>query len=114
MSSVVHVFYDVYMGYSHGSLRAIMQESAKKHELAKNEVAVFLNKSWTACKILVNSDALFYYKSKAPLTVETIRFLPTMFGGSRLSFQGKVESHVIKAFESKLGKQMKRIKVAYA
>lgn len=115
MSAAVHVFYDVYMGWGHESLREIMHENAKKQDLDKGEVAVFLNRSWTACKILCPGNALLYYRSQSgAISIETLRCLPTLIGASRLGFKGNLESNVIKAFESKFGKSAKRLKVAYA
>lgn len=114
MTTAVHVFYGVFMGWSHASLKEIMRNSAGKDRLEKGEVAVFLNKSWTACKILGPGDVLLYYRSNAPIPIEAIRYLPTVFGGSRLGFGKNLEAHVIKTFESRFGVQTKRLKLAYA
>lgn len=112
--SVVHVFYEVFMGYSHSSLVDMMRENTKKAALERGEVAVFVNKSWTACKILCPGNVLLYYRSSIPMSVETLRYLPTMVGGSKLNFARNLEAHLIKANEAKVGKATKRLKVAYA
>lgn len=113
-SSVIHVFYDVPMGYSFKSLKGIMLANANREHLKKGECAVFLNASWMACKILTPGDALLYYRSTVPLTAQIIRFLPTMIGAPRLNYGGRTEASLNKEFESRFKAQMKALKVAFA
>jgi hypothetical protein len=113
-SRIVHAFFDVSMSWSHASLRAALQENTKKSVLGTNEVAVFINRSWTACKILVATDALFYYRSKAPITIEALRYLPTIFGARRYELGATLEKALEKAFEANIGKSMARLKLAHA
>lgn len=113
---VAHVFYDVYMGWSHKSLAEVMRNTSGVDELSRGECAVFLNKSWTACKILAPGNILLYYRAPfgAAITKDQIRALPAAFGGGRLGFKGSLENNVLKAFEAKHGKQQKRLKVMHA
>jgi hypothetical protein len=115
-TGVAHVLYDVYMGWSHKSLSEVMQRTSGIDELGKGECAVFLNKSWTACKILASGNVLLYYRSPygAPITKEQLRALPAAFSGPRLGFKTNLENAVMKAFEQKFGKQQKRLKVMHA
>jgi len=108
---IAHVFYETYMGLGHASLRELMKSKVKR-DIRKGEVAVFLNKAWTGVKVLAPSGAILYFRSDSPLTSDMIRFLPTMFGGSRLSYNGGLESALQRAFEKRFGKQMSKIKVA--
>jgi hypothetical protein len=113
--NAIHVFYDVYMGWNHSSLIEVMQQNAKKGQLEKGELAVFVNKGWTACKILCPGNVLLYFRpGRGFITPEAIRILPTFVGGGRLAFTRNLEAHLIKAHEAKFGKQTKRLKVAYA
>lgn len=115
-ASVVHAFFDVYMGWSHKSLAEILKKYAGKAELERGEVAVFINKGWTAAKILGPGGVILYYRSPtgAAADVETIRYLPTMLGAPRLAFARNLEAQVIKTFEGKFGKKLKRLSVATA
>ena len=116
MSTAAYVFYDVYMGWSHASLLDVMRESVKKDTLERGEVAVFINKAWTAVKILGPGNVMLYHRtgSNKNVAIETIRYLPTVFGGHRLAFAKNLEAHVIKAYETKFGKQMNRLRVEHA
>lgn len=113
MANVTHVFHDVYLGWSHRSLHALFSEKTGKEEIPRGEVAVFLNKSWQAVKILAPGNVLLYYRSTtgAPITKEQLRTLPTLLGGSRFGFGGSQEARLLKAFETRFGKQLKRMKV---
>ncbi len=111
-ASVSHVFYDVFMGWSHASLSELLKKKVKK-DLQKGELAIFVNKAWTGVKVLAPGGALIYLRTSTPFRVEQLRYLPAMFGNGRFSFSGNLESGMIKAFEAKFGKQMKRMKVAY-
>lgn len=114
MSAVIHTFYDVPMGYSHKSLKAIMSQNANKEHLEKGELAVFMARNWMACKILTPGDMLLYYRSTVPLTTSTLKILPTLVGAPRLSFAGKVEASMMRAFEERFKEQMKSLKMAFA
>jgi hypothetical protein len=109
----IHVFYDIFMGWSSDSLREIMLKNARR-ELRKGEIAVFLNKAWTGVKILAPNGAVIYFRAKSPLTIEQVRFLPTAFGARSFDYAGSLEDHMLQTFEKKFGKHMKRIKAAYA
>jgi len=114
----VHLFKDVFMGWSHESLNALLKEKTGKTQLASGEVAVFINKACTACKILApGNNAFIYYRAKGGQTIsaEAIRYLPALFGGARLMFGGSIETQVIKHLEARYSKRAgKFLKVAHA
>jgi hypothetical protein len=114
MSQVVHVFYDVYLGFSYDSLTEVMRRSAKKARLTGGEAAVFLNKAWTACKILYPDGLLLYFRPGREITVEEIRSLPNRIASGRFKFSGALEASLIKASEKVSGKKPERLKVVYA
>lgn len=111
--SAVHLFYDTYMGWGHETLKTIVSKQAKR-KLQKGEVAIFLNKKWTGIKVLAPNGALIYMRSATPFTVEVVRYLPTAFGSGRITFSSNLENTLVKSFEDRFGKQMKRMKVTYA
>lgn len=98
---VVHIFYDVFMGWSHASLREVMHESVGKARLERRELAVFINKGWTACKILAADDVLLYYRDTGTISFETIKELPMSFGGTALVFTKGLETHVTNVLKGK-------------
>jgi hypothetical protein len=113
-ATIIHVFYDVPMGFSFDSLKATMHANVGRDELDKGEVAIFLNRSWMACKILTPGDMLLYYRSKVPLTTQAIKVLPTLIGAPRLAYGRATEAHMMKAFAEKFNAQMKALKVAHS
>jgi len=113
---VMHVFYDVHLGASHGTLGAILAEH-KKAALAKGEVAVFLNKAWTGAKLLTAGGNLLYWRSEygRPISIEELRFLPAAFGGTKMGFSGSLESKLITAQGDKakaLARKLKAVLIA--
>lgn len=113
--NIMHVFYDSYMGWSHGSLTEIMKKKTGQQELGRGEVAIFINKAWSAVKVLAPGNIILYYRTNSKaVTIETIKFLPSALGGSRLTFERGLEANMLKAFEKRFGSTMKRLKVANA
>lgn len=111
----VHVFYDVFMGWSHSSLLEVMSNSAGKTSLDKEEVALFINKSWTGVKMLAPGNTLIYHRAPI-ITMDAIRMLPVRFGGKRLTLDPKLEEHLLGAFDKrqKGAKGLGNLKLAYA
>lgn len=112
-SKAVHCFFDVYMGWNHESLMNLLKEKTKKSQLGKGEVAVFLNKSCTACKILVSGGSTYlYHRSRSPIPTEALRHLPSVLGGGSLIFGGNMQEALRKHFDQKFGKDFaERFKV---
>lgn len=112
----MHVFYDVHLGASHGTLGLILEEKLRKTALDRGEVAVFLNKSWTGVKLLTAGGNLLYWRSPygRPITPEELRTLPLAFGGSRMTFTGNLESKLLNKSGEVVGKMMKKVKAVKA
>lgn len=113
-TKIVHVFYDVYLGFSYNSLREVMFNSAKKATLAHGEAAVFLNKAWTGCKILYPDGLMLYYRPGTVIAPEQIRSLPGRIGKGRYTFAGSSEASLVRTSEAKFEKLSKKLKVVYA
>lgn len=105
-NTVVHVFYDIPMSWSHASLTSELQRSAKIDELDRFYVALFINCAWNAFKLLGANNTFLYHRSPTggAVSVETIRRCAAKFGGPRLTFSKNLESHLIKAYETAFGK----------
>lgn len=114
MNQAVHVFYGVYLGFGHRSLMDIMQETAKRKTLVKGEYAIFLNKAWTGAKILTADGLMLYYKpAVGHVTPEALRYLPTLCGGTRMTFSKNSEKLLIDAYEKRFSKYTEKLKVAH-
>lgn len=113
--SAVHVFFDVPMGFSHKSLALMLEANTKKSELPKGEVAVYINRSFSAVKVMTG-QTIAYWRGPGPGTVtpEVIKVLPTAFGAPRLTFAKNLENAILKTFETEFGTVLKRLKVANA
>jgi hypothetical protein len=107
---ILHVFYDIHLGASHGTLGTILD--SKRVSLDKGEVAVFLNKAWTGAKLLTAGGHIHYWRSPygRSISVEELRFLPAAFGGSRMAFTGNLESKVIQKQDTMVSKMMRKLK----
>lgn len=94
----MHVIYDIYMGWSHRTLMQILQANTGVNELKRGELAVFMNRSWTACKIMAPGGAMLYWRSPGGVSInlDQLKALPTAFGGSRFSFKGNLEAGALK------------------
>lgn len=105
MKSIIHVFTEVHMGLSHGGLSEIVKRKTGRERIKAGEFAVFVNKGWTACKVLTEGTILYHREPAGRITVEDIKRLPTVFGGQRFGFGGNGEHTLLKAFVKKFGEQ---------
>ena len=114
-TQAIHCFFDVFMGYGYESLTNIMADTFKGSQLKRGELATFINKSWTACKILAPNGTLIYHRSRTPLPMDGIRYLPALFGGNIIDVNTAMLGKIGKVYENKFKQQLRRIrKVEYA
>ncbi len=103
---VAHVFYDVFMGNSHKGLKSMLSKAIQKTDLPRDEVAIFINRSFTGVKVLAQGRVLIYHKPEGGfISVEAIKALPMKFGGPRLVFTKNLEANLIAAFNEYLGEE---------
>lgn len=95
--SVVHLFYDVHMGAGHKGLHEMFKKKAKTEAPKSGEIALFMNRKFTACKLLCNGNLLLYYRDPdgAYVTPEAVKVLPTVVGASRLRFARDLEKRLL-------------------
>lgn len=86
MSRVMHVFFEVSMSNGHQGLHSILKKSRKAIE--GSETALFINKDWTACKLLTAHDTLLHLKRprNAPINPEALKYLPHCIDGDELNY----------------------------
>lgn len=98
---VLHLLYDVYMGWGHSTLIQILQANTGKGNLGRGELAVFMNRKWTACKILGPNNTMLYWRSPngASISIDQLKSLPTNFGGSRFTLAGNLENNALKRLQ---------------
>jgi len=99
-TAIVHVFFEVHMGAGHAKLQEILETKVKKG-LAAGEYAAFINRSWTATKVLGTNGLMLYWRSPdgRAMQPETLRMLPTILGGQRFGFGGNHETRLINEYE---------------
>lgn len=95
-ATVINVFYDVYLGFSHQSLTEVMKETIDRTHLEPGEVAVFINKAWSGCKILCPSGVLLYFRGYGPgaVTSDVIKRIPTVVSGPELRMTKSIGGNV--------------------
>lgn len=86
MSSIAHLFFEVHMAYSHDTLRSMVLKKSKQG-LADGETAIFINRKWTAVKLLTKNNTILYHRDmKNGINPETIRHLPSCVEGGELNY----------------------------
>lgn len=110
--NIMHVFHEVHLGLSHGGLGEILKQKTGRETLKDGEMAIFMNKKWTGCKILAPGGVLLYCRQMdgSFLSPDEIRRIPTLFGGKLLTFGGANEAKLLKAFEQLFGGRVKRLR----
>ena len=97
----IHILYDIYMGWSHRTLFQILHANTGRNDLKRGELAIFMNRSWTACKILAPDGNMLYWRSPngTQITIDQLKALPTSFGGTRFSLKGNLEAGALKRLQ---------------
>jgi hypothetical protein len=110
--NVTHIFYEVAMGIGHKGALLCLADRGKK-SLGKNEVAVFINKSWTAAKILCSGGMMIYYRPPTGIVMpEVLRFISNKVPSTKLTWGPKLEAGLLKRFETDVGEHVKTLKQA--
>ena len=88
MSKVAHVFFEISMANGHTGLIEILKKRAKIVKLNEGETAIFINKKWSALKLLTSEDILLHLRRPAnkPILPESIKYLPACVQGSELNY----------------------------
>lgn len=116
---IIQVFFDVHMSYAHDGLAAILEKQTGSRALPDGQSAVFINKAWTALKMLTPSGVMLYLRRPPhkPINPEAIKYLPHCVSGRELDYK-KALSQVIETKwktvvpESKRGVKKKAAKAA--
>ena len=98
MTKVIEVFYDIHMHNGHDGLERILKDDGTK--LDKGQVAVFINTSWTALKMLTPDRVLLHFKQPGPRPIDpnTIPYLPTCINGNKLDYSKALDAAVRSQF----------------
>lgn len=113
----IHAFFEIHMGASHATLGWYLADKIKRDTPPVGECAIFLNKRWTAAKILSSNGSLLYWRSPtgAPASIEFLKQLPSQGWGNRLVFAGNLESKMLKESDganAKLNSKLKKARSA--
>lgn len=101
---VVNILYDVYMGWSHRTLMQLLQANFGVNQIKRGELAVFMNRTWTACKIMAPDNTMLYWRSTngTQITLDQLKSLPSRFGSGRFTMDGKIETGALKRYQNLL------------
>lgn len=91
-----YLFFDTHMSASHKTLRARI-----KKDLLENECAIFVNKKWSAVKMLTSANTILYHRrpNNERLEPETIKFLPNCVNGSNLDYDAALKSAILSKYK---------------
>lgn len=90
MSKLIDVYFNVSMSNGHNGLY-------KKAKSSGSGYCVFVNKAWTAMKMITPGNVVLHYKAKnlnQPINMDTIKYLPNCVSGGELDYTAALESAV--------------------
>lgn len=91
MSKLINVFFNVSMSNGHPGLYKMAKSDAE------TGYCVFVNKQWTALKMITPANVLLHYKTKSVshrINMETIKYLPGCVNGGELDYTKALEAWV--------------------
>lgn len=91
MNKLISVFFNTSMSNGHNGLYKIAKDDAEKG------YCVFVNRNWTALKMITPNNVLLHYKAKKStdrINMETIKFLPYCVSGTELNYSKALEAAV--------------------
>jgi hypothetical protein len=101
---LIHAFTDISMSNGHDGLAEILRKRAKIAKLTDG-CAVFINRSWTAMKLLVPGDTLLHLRrpKNRPIDPAIIKYLPACIEGAELNYGKALETMLVKDYNVKRG-----------
>lgn len=94
---LMHIFFDISMSNGHNGLEKIL--SRKK--VSRDEYVVFINKNWTALKMITPGDVVLHLKCKHRIEPKAIKYLPHCVNGSDLDYPQALEQALLKDYGKK-------------
>lgn len=77
-----HVFTGVNMHVAHRGMLWALEN--KKIKLNKGDAAIFINRAWTAVKIMTSNNAFIYIREPRPFSVDMLINFPRLVGAKPL------------------------------
>lgn len=96
---LAHLFFEVNMSNSHNGLSAILKKQTKVKAPAAGECAIFINRAWTAVKLLTADGTILHQKPKHGVNPKTLPYLPQCVEGKELNYQRALEIVLRKSYE---------------
>ena len=95
---LAYLFMDVSMSNGHKGLGAMLRK-----KLSKGETAVFVNKKWSALKLLTSDGFVLHKKQpdNRPIVPETIKYLPYCVEGGKLNYTKALTTVMQRDFKRK-------------
>lgn len=99
MSRIAHLFFDTHMAFQHHGLGKLLEKESGERLPRSGETAIFINKKWTALKMLTHDGTLLYLKREKGINPETIKYLPSCVQGKELDYKWALDKAVREQFE---------------
>lgn len=102
-NKVLHVIPEVSMIYGHKGLSEAAAKARlgiKPEELKQGEFIMFINKAFTAVKLLAANEVLIYYRhpKRHRLNYEALRLIPNFFDGRSLNYPKALRALIDKKY----------------
>lgn len=94
-----HIFFEIHMHLSHDGLGAVLKKQTGSYAPAKGETAIFINKAWTAVKLMTADGTLLYKRVNRGINPETIRLLPSCVEGTELNYAKALRTVIERRFK---------------
>jgi len=93
---IASIYFDVTMSRGHKGLREIHRKN-----LTEDECAIFINKRWTALKMLTPQNVILHLKQpqNRPIVPDAIKFLPHCVSGGELDYSKALSASINNRFE---------------
>lgn len=95
---LMDIFFNVHMRYGHDGLAKILAKKTKE-----KGHAIFINKKWTALKLLTPDNVLLHLRQPAnrPIEPRALKYLPSCVGGGAINYDKALEKALNKEFENR-------------
>lgn len=99
---LAHIFFDASMSNGHKGLTDILFKETKSRLLKEEETAIFINKKFTALKMLTSKHVLLHLKrpDNKPINPETVKYLPHCVNGEELNYSKALDAVIREKFKN--------------
>lgn len=98
---LAHIFFDVNMSKGHKGLGEILKSNKKK--ISDDTSVIFINKRWTALKMLTSSNVILHLKTPKSGRIDpnTIKYLPHCVDGGEIDYSKALKAALDRDYRRK-------------